>query len=60
MITKKQVRRDLLTELQKSGAKATEDYGFYEGSLVILIEDLNPFLKQAGICKKDWMTGVRG
>lgn len=60
IITKEQVRRELLIELQKAGTEATETYGFYDGSLVILIEDLMPFLKQASIRKKEWMLGVQG
>jgi len=58
MMRKTEIQRNLLFGLQKAGKKAAEEYGFYEGSLLVLIEDLMPFLKRAGIKKKDWLKSI--
>ena len=49
--------KKLLFELRDIGKEATEEYGFYEGSLLVLVEDLMPILKRLGIKKKEWKYG---
>ena len=59
MIKKREIRKALLFGLRKSGEKAAEDYRFYDGSLLVMIEDLMPFLKKAGITKKEWLENLQ-
>ena len=54
----RETQRELLFTLRKAGEHAAEEYGFYEGSLLVLIEDLMPFLKRAGITKKEWLEAT--
>ena len=59
MIKKREIRKELLFGLRKSGEKAAKDYGLHDGSLLVLIEDLMPFLKKAGITKKEWLENLQ-
>ena len=56
MVKPSEIKKLQLLALQKVGGKVAEEYGFYDGSLLVLIEDLMPFLKQAGIGKKEWLS----
>lgn len=40
-----EAQRKLLRELRAKGKEATAEYGFYDGSLVVLSEDLKPIYR---------------
>lgn len=41
-----EAQRILLKELRAKGNEATAEYGFYDGSLVVLAEDLKPIYRE--------------